>query len=164
MQLKKLITEVALIVAISVFLGIVNQSVNPNHVIVSNERPVADVVDSALLTDSTEILQEPVIVDKAQLVRLMQEEDALLIDARIAEEFEHEHIPGAINVPMDMLGEFADLIDSLEKDRWIICYCGGPPCDNGKILAADLFFSGFERVGYYDAGMEDWLRSEEAAK
>ena len=164
MQLKKLSMEIISIFGASLIFGFANQAVNPNRIQISQVRPVADVVSDAALTDSVAVLLEPLSVDKAQLKRLIQEENAVAIDARMEDEFAEDHIPGAINLPFDSIGEFLEEIDDLEKDQWVICYCDGPPCDKGRLLANVLFDRDFIRVAYYDAGLEDWKTSEEAAR
>lgn len=162
MQIKKTIIEAAAITVIAVFLGFANNLINPNRVALTAERSIApSVEDAALDADS---LQTPIVVDREQLKQLVSERNAVLIDARLPEEFEAGHIPGAINIPLEMFGEFGEQLDKLPKDAWVICYCDGPPCDKGKNLADELFYMGFARTAYYDAGMDDWKRNEETGR
>jgi len=162
--MKKIIIEIIVISAISIVFGFVNNAVNPNRVLVSTQRPVAEAADNAVIADSTESLQHPIVVDKQQVKRLIKEEAAVLLDARLPEEYKAGHMPGAINVPVEMLGEFIDKIEALPKDAWVISYCDGPPCDKGKMLADELFYMDFTRVAYYDAGMDDWKKTEEVER
>jgi len=164
MPVKKIFIEVAVIAAVSIVLGFAGNFINSNGVAVSKERPVAKAAEEATLADSTHFLQQPIVVDKGQVKRLVSDDAAILIDARLPEEYEEGHVPGAINVPVDMLGDFIDKIETLPKDGWIICYCDGPPCDKGKMLADELYGMEFAKVAYYDAGMDDWIKSEEAAR
>jgi len=164
MHIKKIIIDVVVIAAISIILGFANNYINPNGVAISKERPVAKAAEDAAIADSTNSLQQPIAVDKEQVKRLVREEAAVLLDARLPEEYAAGHLPGAINVPLDMLGDYINIIKSLPKDSWIISYCDGPPCDKGQMLADELFGNGFFKVGYYDAGMDDWIMTEEAAR
>jgi rhodanese-related sulfurtransferase/predicted transcriptional regulator len=64
-------------------------------------------------------------VSAAELERLLESGQALLLDVRPAEEFAAGHIPGAINVPLERLMED---IESLPGNREIVVYCRGPYC------------------------------------
>lgn len=48
-------------------------------------------------------------------------DDYLLLDVRTGPEFEQAHIPGAVNIPYDMLP--AALPEGTAKDKTIIVYC-----------------------------------------
>ncbi|MCK5362753.1 MAG: rhodanese-like domain-containing protein, partial [Gammaproteobacteria bacterium] len=59
-----------------------------------------------------------------QLERLLKENSAVtLIDARTAEEFDEGHVPGAINVPIADLTEFA-MSRNNASDGPVITMCG----------------------------------------
>ncbi|WP_394404799.1 rhodanese-like domain-containing protein [Streptococcus sp. 20-1249] len=59
-----------------------------------------------------------------QLKDLLMTEDIRLIDVREADEYAFGHIPGAVNVPLNQLG---DSFSELEKDKayHIVCQMGG---------------------------------------
>jgi len=160
MPVKKMIIEAALIIAASLVLGFTANALNPHKVELSSVRPSAT-VDSAALHDSTAALEKPVAVNKQQLKQLLEQNSAVIIDARMPDEFNTGRIPGAINIPFELLGEYIDKIEGLQKEQWVICYCDGPPCDKGANLADELFFMGFQRTAYYHAGLADWMTTEE---
>jgi 3-mercaptopyruvate sulfurtransferase SseA len=50
--------------------------------------------------------------------------DLLLIDTRNPEEFEHVHIPGAVNIPQKKFIEYKHLLPE-EKNTRLVFYCNG---------------------------------------
>jgi rhodanese-related sulfurtransferase len=161
MTLFKTLFQALLILAISAILGFANNYINPNRVELSHERPTADIAADSTFERENAPATGPVVVGKKQLKTLVQEENAIIVDARSPEEFLTGHIQDAINIPFDRLGEFIEQVDALPKDKWIVTYCDGPPCDKSEMLAFELFQMGFERVAYYDAGLEDWKTTED---
>ena len=53
--------------------------------------------------------------------RLVQEEGAQLVDVLPREEYEEEHLPGAINIPLKELDR--EMIARLNRDAPVIVYC-----------------------------------------
>jgi rhodanese-related sulfurtransferase len=54
-------------------------------------------------------------------VQKMLEERAQLVEVLPAKEYEAEHLPGAINIPLKTLGR--ETARQLESDRPVIVYC-----------------------------------------
>jgi rhodanese-related sulfurtransferase len=52
---------------------------------------------------------------------LVQEEGAQLVDVLPREEYEEEHLPGAINIPLKELDR--EMIARLNRDASVIVYC-----------------------------------------
>ncbi len=63
----------------------------------------------------------PTPIDRDDVQRLVREEDAQLVEVLPADEFEDEHLPGAINVPLKTLD--AQSTASLDPQRPVIVYC-----------------------------------------
>jgi rhodanese-related sulfurtransferase len=60
-------------------------------------------------------------IDRHELQRLLAEQQAQLVEVLPEAEFEDEHLPGAINVPLKTLdGERARQLD---RERPVIVYC-----------------------------------------
>jgi rhodanese-related sulfurtransferase len=78
---------------------------------------------------------------------------ALILDVRTPAEFAGGHVPGAVNLPYDTLG---DAIDRLGADP------GGPLvvyCESGRRAAkaeATLLAAGFTNVLHLEGDMRDW--------
>jgi rhodanese-related sulfurtransferase len=63
----------------------------------------------------------PTGIDRNELQRLVAEEQGQLVEVLPAPEFEEEHLPGAINIPLKELnGETAKQLD---RQRPVIVYC-----------------------------------------
>jgi len=63
----------------------------------------------------------PVQIDRDELRRLLRDEHAQLVEVLPPEEFEDEHLPGAINIPLKTLTR--DAAASLDPRRPVIVYC-----------------------------------------
>jgi rhodanese-related sulfurtransferase len=60
-------------------------------------------------------------IDVEEVQRLVRERDALVLEVLPAREFEEEHLPGAINIPLKELTEEA--VADLDRARPVIVYC-----------------------------------------
>jgi rhodanese-related sulfurtransferase len=67
----------------------------------------------------------PEAVDRHELQRLVREEGAQLVEVLPKEEYEEEHLPGAISLPLRRLDREAR--DVLDPDRPVIVYCWDDP-------------------------------------
>ena len=54
-------------------------------------------------------------------VQKMLEEKAQLVEVLSAKEYEAEHLPGAINIPLKILGR--ETAQQLDSDRPVVVYC-----------------------------------------
>jgi rhodanese-related sulfurtransferase len=62
----------------------------------------------------------PTPIDRDELQLLRREEEAQLIEVLPAEEFDDEHLPGALNLPLKTLDAGSA---SLDPQRPVIVYC-----------------------------------------
>jgi len=62
----------------------------------------------------------PTIIDRSQLRRL-QRDGAQLVEVLAQSEYEAEHLPGAINIPLRQLDR--STASRLDKRRPVIVYC-----------------------------------------
>jgi phage shock protein E len=60
-------------------------------------------------------------VEREKLQRLVREEHAQVVEVLPPDEYEDEHLPGAINIPLKMLD--AETTRQLDKQRPVIVYC-----------------------------------------
>jgi rhodanese-related sulfurtransferase len=63
----------------------------------------------------------PTPIDRDELQRLRREEQAQLVEVLPADDFEDEHLPGAVNIPLKTLDR--DSAASLDPRRPVIVYC-----------------------------------------
>lgn len=86
----------------------------------------------------------------------IKEGEAILIDVRPQEEYEHQHITGAMSIPVE---DMEDLIELLPKEKKIIAYCRGPYCVFATQAVELLNSLGYDAYRM-DEGINEWKLSE----
>jgi rhodanese-related sulfurtransferase len=80
---------------------------------------------------------------------------AQLVDVRPAVEYEREHIPHAISLPLEAMT--LDALKLLEREKPVIVYSSDCQCDLSARAASRLEGMGFLEVFRYSGGQADWL-------
>lgn len=97
-------------------------------------------------------------IDGQSLVKIANDADTRLVDARDALEFGMGHIPGAINIPSSTEGKELELkVSDLPKDATIIVYCDGLACGKSRAVGEKLLKLGLHNVRIYPDGIDGWL-------
>ena len=91
--------------------------------------------------------------DREQVQQLMSD-GARLVEVLPRAEYDDEHLPGAISVPLKELDRVR--VHELERSTPVIVYCYDNECDMSPRAAARLESLGFERVYDYVVGKADW--------
>ena len=92
-----------------------------------------------------------------QADQLHRQKQTLFIDTRYPDEFAEGHIPGAINIPLNLSrDDLTAILDTIDKTRLIVTYCSSPSCNSSRRLAGYMDFIGFKNVYIYVAGFEEW--------
>lgn len=100
----------------------------------------------------------PKMITATELVDRLEGPNApVILDVRSPEEFEKGHIPGAINLPYDQIG---DRIGSLEPYRQgeVVVYCRTGR--RAGIAESALSGAGFENVRDLEGHMVSWQQAE----
>lgn len=93
-------------------------------------------------------------IDHDGVLRLVAQERAVVIDALPAEEYAKQHLPGALNIPIQ---EFVSAdVERFDHNQAIITYCADAECDLSARAAARLASEGFTRVYEYVGGIAEW--------
>ena len=79
----------------------------------------------------------------------------IVIDARTSEAYTHGHVPGAINLPHQIID--STTTGSLPRDKVLVTYCDGIFCNASTKAAAKLTALGFKVKEMLD-GMEGWRK------
>ncbi len=79
----------------------------------------------------------------------------LVIDARSAEAYQKEHIPGSINIPHRTMTESS--ISHLDKEALVVTYCDGIGCNASTKGALNMVNQGF-KVKELIGGLDWWKR------
>ena len=102
--------------------------------------------------------QVPECFAKATLQQLLKLSPQLvtIVDVRNPEEFEAQHIPGAINIP---LNEIESRSKELSKQATIVTACGKGGGRSAE-AAAVLQQIGFDKANYLCGGTIGWFESQ----
>jgi rhodanese-related sulfurtransferase/CBS domain-containing protein len=90
----------------------------------------------------------------AHEVERLASEGATVIDVLPREEYEEEHIAGAISIPLKTLDRGS--VQGLDRGRPVVVYCWDALCDLSPRAAGWLEEIGFEDVCDYALGKVDW--------
>jgi len=96
-----------------------------------------------------------VLFRSKDLKTLVAQGRAQLVEVLPAAAFKKEHLPHAVNIPLQTLN--AETTRSLRKDVAVIVYCEDYQCDLSARAAWRLESMGFQEVYRYTAGKSDWL-------
>ncbi len=95
-------------------------------------------------------------ISSSDLYNMINSDSApVVIEALPSHYYNVEHIPGAINIPLD---EIADKVVLLipDKRREIVVYCANALCKNSQQAAAVLRQVGYMSVYEYTDGKQGW--------
>jgi rhodanese-related sulfurtransferase len=97
----------------------------------------------------------PIEIRRKDLKTLVAQGRAQLVEVLPESEFNKEHLPRAVNIPLKNLTAAAT--KSLRKDVAVIVYCADYQCDLSARAAWRLESMGFQEVYRYTPGKVDWL-------
>ena len=60
-------------------------------------------------------------IDRDELQRLLRDEQVQLVEVLPPDEYEDEHLPGAINIPLKAIDR--ETTGALDRDRPVVVYC-----------------------------------------
>jgi rhodanese-related sulfurtransferase len=92
-------------------------------------------------------------------VALQAGENVVVIDARSADAYKAEHIPGAVNIPHRLMSP--DTTKHLSKGALVVAYCDGIGCNGSTKAALKMLDLGF-RVKELMGGLDWWKRDGHA--
>ncbi|MED3803058.1 metalloregulator ArsR/SmtB family transcription factor [Lysinibacillus xylanilyticus] len=90
----------------------------------------------------------------SDLLSRMEKGEVLLLDVRPKEEYEEAHIPGAVSIPIEELGE---RISSLPTNCDVVAYCRGPYCLMSAEAVKILKSKGINAFRM-EQGVKEWLQ------
>ena len=91
---------------------------------------------------SSELSFQQISMDAA-ITQMAEEDNFILLDVRTPEEFADGHIPGAINIPNESIGE-NDITELPDKEQRIYVYCRSG--NRSKQASAKLVNLGYTNV------------------
>ena len=106
---------------------------------------------SACGSASSELSFQQISMDAA-ITQMAEEDNFILLDVRTPEEFADGHIPGAINIPNESIGE-NDITELPDKEQRIYVYCrSGNRSKQASQKLADMGYTNIFEFG----GINDW--------
>jgi rhodanese-related sulfurtransferase len=82
--------------------------------------------------------------------------DFALVDALSPMSYATSHLPGAINLPPESVDGRAQRRIP-DRSTEVVVYCSDVACDSSVIVANRLIELGYENVGHYAEGKNDWV-------
>ncbi len=107
-------------------------------------------------------------IGELELIAMLQDPDAMVLDSRVKPDFDGGAIPGAVHMPYteaaDRLGElgcepdFEGFICESDQVKTVALYCNGPWCGQSPTAARRMIEAGYpaEKIHYYRGGMQVW--------
>ena len=84
--------------------------------------------------------------------------ESIVIDVLPHSSFRAGHIPDAVNMPLDEVGELATSLIPPDAHS-VILYCGGPQCPMAERAAEKLSQLGYRGLKHFGGGLEEWTAS-----
>lgn len=106
----------------------------------------------ALIADSLHRRDKLDLITHEELINRMRENSVTLLDVRPKEEFQHGHLPGAVNIPFEDLEK---RLSEIPEDQEIVAYCRGPYCLLSFDAVAALNARGLT-ARRLESGYPDW--------
>jgi len=95
-------------------------------------------------------------VKPQEAVRLMNDDDTVIVDVRLEKEFKEGHIIDSIHIPVGALESRIRELDSAKDKKIIVnCQTGMRSKQGGAILKKH----GFENLNSIDGGMNAWINA-----
>ena len=92
-------------------------------------------------------------VNAEEAATMMEEESGyIILDVRTAQEYSEKHIPGAINIPNEIIGT-DDIPELPDKDQLILVYCRSG--NRSKQASEKLVKLGYTNIVEF-GGINDW--------
>lgn len=105
-------------------------------------------------------------IGELELIEMLQDPDAVVVDSRTRDWFEGGTIPGAVNIPYTyILDELVQLGCEPDFDGWdcasaksVALFCNGIWCGQSRTAIRNMIKAGYpaERISYYRGGMQVW--------
>jgi rhodanese-related sulfurtransferase len=97
-------------------------------------------------------------IDLVSAKKLYDDRVAIFVDARTSQEYENEHISGAISLPVRALlkGDIEPDKVLPDKEAVLITYCDGGECDISLELSKELSERGYQNIFVLGEGWPGW--------
>jgi rhodanese-related sulfurtransferase len=96
-------------------------------------------------------------IDAAKALSLYEAGEALFVDSRDEDDYERDHIPGAVSAPMRRWAEiWPDIESEFPRDRLLVLYCYGAHCGLSTRQGKELLRQEYGKLVVLDYGWSAW--------
>jgi rhodanese-related sulfurtransferase len=105
-------------------------------------------------------------IGELELLAMLQDPEAVVVDSRTVDWFRGGTIPGAVNIPYTyVIDELGRLGCEIDFDGWdcadaapVALFCNGLWCGQSPTAIRNMIEAGYpaERIFYYRGGMQSW--------
>jgi len=99
------------------------------------------------------------LLDYEAMKEIVENGEALVLDARPPLFYRLGHIPNSLSLPRDEFEEgYKAIKETLEADKNcpLVIYCANSTCDDSKLLEAALKRLGYAHISIYLGGWQEW--------
>ena len=93
---------------------------------------------------------------RAELLGHLRDGTATVVEVLGPMYFDDAHLPGAINIPLDLIDTMASTLLP-DSDALIVVYCSDASCQSSQIAGDRLEELGYSAVAVYSDGKLDWV-------
>ncbi len=161
--MKKFLSQALLICLISFVLAITfNQFSATPLPILMPYIPSALLELSNIRDNQGNLISDFIQEMEADLLKiLLENREALFIDARNESDFNQAHIPTAINLPVTRFDkEYQGRKGELAGKKIIVCYCSSKDCSDARLLAVKLYVQGHKDIFVLTGGIDEWIAGD----
>ncbi len=102
-------------------------------------------------------IQSGSVISLEETKYLFQRKQALFIDARSPEDFQHSHIKNALNLPYRSPRDVKlKTLRQIPPERTLLVYCQNAQCTLAERLARQLMQLGYKQVFIFADGLDAW--------
>lgn len=96
-------------------------------------------------------------VTKAELQKMIDEKQAVILDVNSKSSFDKQRIPGAVH--FESQKNIADVLPK-NKDGIIVAYCGGTMCTAWKKAAIAACKLNYKNIKHFKPGIKGWMQKD----
>ena len=97
-------------------------------------------------------------IELAEVKKVVQSKEMVLLDGRSQSDYESGHVPGAYHLAVADFEKALPVFSSrFPKDTRFVIYCRGSDCNLSRRLAESLYDKGYVQLRIYWGGYNDWF-------
>ena len=96
-------------------------------------------------------------VTKAELQKMIDDKQAVILDVNSKSSFDKQRIPGAVH--FESQKNIADVLPK-NKDATIVAYCGGTMCTDWKKAAVAACKLNYKNIKHFKPGIKGWMQKD----